>query len=72
MEEAEDFTGMEGEGKRYREIWEVGEDAAEFAELCDGRRTGEKKEWDCKRKHTTLLTFVELTFIAALQVYIYS
>lgn len=42
------------------------EDAAEFADLCDGWHTGEKKERDCKRKHTTLLKPVELTFIARL------
>lgn len=42
------------------------EGAAEFADLCDGSHTGEKKEWDCKRKHAALLKPVELTFIARL------
>lgn len=56
----------------YHKIWEMVEDAAEFADLCDGWHTGEKKERDCKRKHTTLLKPVELTFIARLWGYIYN
>lgn len=68
VEEADILTaliGTEGEGTRYHKIWEMAEDATEFGDPWDGWHIGEKKEWDCKRKHATLRKHVELRLLLA-------